>query len=36
MAVEEPSIVAGCSNACKIIGKAGGFISESSENIMTG
>ena len=36
MAVEEPSVVAACSNAARIARERGGFISESSGPVMIG
>ena len=36
MAIEEPSVVAACSNAAKIARAAGGFQSESSSPVMVG
>lgn len=36
MATEEPSVVAACCAATKIIGENGGFTASSSPNIMTG
>lgn len=36
MAIEEPSVIAGCSYAAKIARKTGGFTSHSSESLMIG
>lgn len=36
MAIEEPSVVAACSNSAKLARRTGGFESESSEPIMIG
>ncbi|MCB1033432.1 MAG: 3-hydroxy-3-methylglutaryl-CoA reductase, partial [Acidobacteria bacterium] len=35
MAVEEPSIVAACSNAARLVRLSGGFVSEAKEPVMT-
>ena len=35
MAVEEPSIVAACSNAARLVRLSGGFFSEATEPVMT-
>ncbi|MHB8360873.1 MAG: hydroxymethylglutaryl-CoA reductase, degradative [Thermoplasmataceae archaeon] len=36
MAIEEPSVVAACSNAAKIARKSGGFRASSTESVMIG
>src|SRR5574342_233763 len=36
MAVEEPSVVAGCSHAAKLVREVGGFTASSGASIMTG
>ena len=35
MAVEEPSVIAAASSAAKLVGRAGGFMTSSTENVMT-
>ncbi len=35
MAVEEPSIVAGCSNAARLVRLSGGFFAEATDPVMT-
>ncbi len=36
MAIEEPSVVAACSNSSRIANESGGFIAESSDPVMIG